>query len=67
MVGTLDESYFPYSPLSAQEIATLRKEAQAFNNARAALRSTSPEIYQNAAKLAFQKVRLHSYGLVLFY
>ncbi|KAG6861181.1 hypothetical protein C0995_002988 [Termitomyces sp. Mi166 len=41
---------------NAQEIATLRKEAQAFNTVRAALRSTSPEIYQNAAKIAFQKV-----------
>ncbi|KAG6868585.1 hypothetical protein C0993_000850 [Termitomyces sp. T159_Od127] len=41
---------------NAQEIATLRKEAQAFNNVRAALRSTSSVIYQNAAKLAFEKV-----------
>ncbi|KAG6820463.1 hypothetical protein H0H93_000217 [Arthromyces matolae] len=41
---------------NAQEIATLRKEAQAFNSVRTALRSTSPEVNCNAAKLAFQKV-----------
>ncbi|KAF8066921.1 hypothetical protein FPV67DRAFT_1670389 [Lyophyllum atratum] len=39
-----------------QEIATLRKEAQAFNGVRAALRSTSPEISKDAARLVFQKV-----------
>ncbi|KAH0579238.1 hypothetical protein H2248_003389 [Termitomyces sp. 'cryptogamus'] len=41
---------------NAREIATLRQEAQAFNNVRAALRSTSPDICQHAAKHAFQKV-----------
>ncbi|KAG6908635.1 hypothetical protein DXG01_003813 [Tephrocybe rancida] len=41
---------------NAQEIATLRKEAQAFNSVRTALRSTDPEINRDAAKLAFQKV-----------
>lgn len=40
----------------AQEIATLRKEAQAFNTVRTALRSTSPDTNRNAANLAFQKV-----------
>ncbi|KAG6817377.1 hypothetical protein H0H87_009564 [Tephrocybe sp. NHM501043] len=47
----------PPSPLpTAQEIATLRKEAQAFNSVRSAIRSTNPEINRDAAKLAFQKV-----------
>ncbi|KAF5381549.1 hypothetical protein D9615_005564 [Tricholomella constricta] len=41
---------------NAQEIAALRKQAQAFSSARSALRSTSPDISKDAAKLAFQKV-----------
>ena len=38
----------------AQEIATLRKEAQAFRRVRTALRS--PDDQEEAAKLAFEKV-----------
>ena len=42
-----------YNSLSAQEIATLRKEAQAFKSVRAALRSATDT---DAARLIFQKV-----------
>ena len=38
----------------AQEIATLRKEAQAFQRVRTALRSLNSN--EDAAKLAFEKV-----------
>lgn len=52
------------APLAAQEIATLRKEAQAFRAVRDTLRSTnangSPLNANPAAKLVFQKVR-HAY------
>jgi hypothetical protein len=41
--------------LIAQEIATLRKEAQAFKAVRAALRS--PTATNDAARMVFQKVR----------
>ena len=40
----------------AQEIATLRKEAQAFKSVRAALRTPQPGGDADAAKLIFQKV-----------
>ncbi|RDB30882.1 Ubiquitin-activating enzyme E1-like [Hypsizygus marmoreus] len=50
--GELDEA--EKQGEDAQEIATLRKEAQAFNAVRTALRSPSPST--NAAKLAFEKV-----------
>ncbi|KAG6853168.1 hypothetical protein C0991_006418 [Blastosporella zonata] len=52
--GELDEA--EQQGENAQEIATLRKEAQAFNSVHTALRSTDPEINRDAAKLAFQKV-----------
>jgi hypothetical protein len=42
------------APLLAQEIANLRREAQAFKSVRAALRSK--ETSSSAAKMAFQKV-----------
>ena len=45
----------PHTNLSAQEIATLRKEAQAFKAVRAALRS--PATTGDAARMVFQKVR----------
>ncbi|GLB41204.1 putative ubiquitin-activating enzyme active site [Lyophyllum shimeji] len=41
---------------NATEIAALRKEAQAFNTVRAAIRSALPEENKDAAKLVFQKV-----------
>jgi len=41
--------------LIAQEIATLRKEAQAFRRVRTALRSQNDN--EEAARLAFEKVR----------
>lgn len=41
--------------LSAQEIATLRKEAQAFKSVRTALRTQS-DANNDAAKMVFQKV-----------
>lgn len=46
---------------SAAEIATLRKEAQAFKSVRAALRSPSADAWSSssAAKQAFDKVRDH--------
>jgi hypothetical protein len=43
-----------YSFSLAQEIATLRKEAQAFKSVRTALRSNTQNT--NAAKIVFQKV-----------
>lgn len=43
-----------HSPPTAQEIATLRKEAQAFRRVRTALRSPNDD--EEAAKLAFEKV-----------
>ena len=43
-----------HSLLTAQEIATLRKEAQAFRRVRTALRS--PNDNEEAAKLTFDKV-----------
>jgi ubiquitin-like 1-activating enzyme E1 B len=42
-----------HNHLIAQEIATLRKEAQAFKRVRTALRS--PNDNEEAAKLAFEK------------
>ncbi|KAI0339312.1 hypothetical protein BDW22DRAFT_1409173 [Trametopsis cervina] len=50
--GELDEA--EKQGENADEIATLRKEAQAFKSVRAALRTTSQE-NSNAAKLVFQK------------
>lgn len=48
-----------FSYFLAAEIATLRKEAQAFKSVRAALRSTSEDASSSssAAKQAFDKVR----------
>ena len=42
--------------MTAQEIATLRKEAQAFKAVRAALRT--PATTEDAARMVFQKVRI---------
>ncbi|KAG5636460.1 hypothetical protein H0H81_007967 [Sphagnurus paluster] len=52
--GENGKSKFTSPP--AQEIATLRKEAQAFNGVRVALRSKSPEVNKDVAQLVFQKV-----------
>jgi hypothetical protein len=55
MVGYVFHHVLPPSLcFIAQEIATLRKEAQAFQRVRAALRS--PDSDEDAAKLAFEKV-----------
>ena len=53
----IDAVVFPatHSPPPAQEIATLRKEAQAFRRVRTALRSPNDDD-DEAAKLAFEKV-----------
>ncbi|KAI0693160.1 hypothetical protein BC835DRAFT_1508132 [Cytidiella melzeri] len=51
--GELDEA--EKQGENAQEIATLRKEAQAFKSVRAALRTTS-STHSDAAKLVFHKV-----------
>ena len=53
MAGVWDGLTIPLRSL-AQEIETLRKEAQAFKYVRAALRS--PGRTEDAAKRAFQKV-----------
>lgn len=46
-----------HNSLIAQEIAALRKEAQAFKRVRTALRSPTSD--EEAAKLAFEKVCDH--------
>ena len=53
-----------HNRLIAQEIATLRKEAQAFRRVRTTLRS--PDNHEEAAKLAFEKVR-HCAGFDLYH
>ncbi len=52
--------HFDVLMFSAAEIATLRKEAQAFKSVRAALRSTSADASSSssASKQAFDKVRV---------
>ncbi|KAL6299391.1 hypothetical protein BKA93DRAFT_807192 [Sparassis latifolia] len=52
--GELDEA--EKQGENAQEIATLRKEAQAFKVVRAALRAPSDTAGSNAAKMVFQKI-----------
>ncbi|KAI0301596.1 hypothetical protein B0F90DRAFT_1718560 [Multifurca ochricompacta] len=44
---------------NAQEVANLRREAQAFKSVRAALRSKDKDTSSSAAKMAFQKVFYH--------
>jgi ubiquitin-like 1-activating enzyme E1 B len=58
--SVVDSLMFPVilDALIAQEIATLRKEAQAFRRVRTALRSPGDD--EEAAKLAFEKVCGHS-------
>ena len=58
----MDGIVFPiiHNHLTAQEIATLRKEAQAFKRVRTALRSSADE--EEAAKLAFEKVCRPKFG-----
>lgn len=56
MVSYLFHRLLPHPLRSiAQEIVTLRKEAQAFQRVRTALRSLNDN--EDAAKLAFEKVR----------
>ncbi|CAL1710842.1 unnamed protein product [Somion occarium] len=52
--GELDEA--EKQGENAKEIATLRKEAQAFTTVRSALRTQSKSESSNAARLAFEKV-----------
>lgn len=55
----LEGQSLTYLPRTAQEIATLRKEAQAFKSVRTALRTPSDDKI-SAAKLVFEKVRQRS-------